>query len=151
MTTSTKFQVRDSNGTLSTEDSLRDAVLAAASHDMFGARFERMNDEGEIHPSHPMRFFSSRRHIGNNVYSIDPIKDNFNAESNLADDDAAERDVAEQVKKQGYLHSKHTIEIVELTFEDDVLTHVDGLTVEEILADIGDEDDTVELIRSIYE
>jgi hypothetical protein len=149
MTITTKFQVRDNSGVISTDDSLRDAILNAARSDMYGARFERMNDEGDIHPSFPMRFFSSGRHIGNNAYSINPTKDAYIFESNLADDDAAENEVAAQVFKRGY-YGRDDITIVELTYDDSLLTHVDGRTVEDLLDDEDDEDATIELIRAIY-
>ena len=142
MTTTTKFQVRNCHGAIETHDTLSAAVLAAAQEDGYGSVYQR-DDDGV------MRLYSSRKHIGNNNYF--PKDDEaFQAESILADDDAAENDVAEQILKRGVFHSKHELDIAKLTFENGILTHVDGKTVEDMLADIGDDDDTVELIRSMY-
>ena len=141
-----KFQVRDSNGNVGyPSNDLRGAVLEAAGHDGWGAAFQR--DE-----SGAMRLYSSRSHLGNNPYF--PAEDDaFQASSDLIDDDAAEADVAEQIRSKGVLHSRYReLEIVELTFEGDVLTHIDGRTPEEIIAQDfdGDEDTTVEMIRGLY-
>ena len=140
MTTVTKFQVRDTNGVVETCVTLPNAVLAAVGEDGYGAVFQR--DENGA-----MRLYSSRKHIGNNIYFPD-TNEAFSAESNLAEDDAAKLEVAEQVLKAGVLHSRHTLEIVLLTFAGDSLTEVDGKTIAEIAAEM---DVSIEDVRNIYQ
>lgn len=139
-----KFQVRDCNGNVGyPSNDLRGAVLEAAGHDGWGATFQR-DAEGA------MRLYSSRSHIGNNLYF--PVEsDAFGASSSLADDDAAEANVAEQVRSKGVLHSRYReLEIVELTFEGDTLTHIDGRTLAEVATDFDDDEITAETVRGMY-
>lgn len=140
MTKVTKYQVRDTNGVVATRTTLRDAVLAAASDDGYGAVFQR--DENGA-----MRLYSSRKHIGNNIYFPAP-NEAFSAESSLSDDTLAENDVAEKVLSGGVLLSRHSLEVVVLNFNDEILSDVDGKAV----IDIAEEMDiSVEDVRKIYQ
>lgn len=137
-----KYQVLNENGgTICGQDNtLRDAVLSAAGHDGWGAEYAR-DSEGA------MRLFSSHDYIGNNTYNRQ-ADDAFAPSSDLADDGAAEDDVAAQVFKRGVLHSRYRLEIVMLTYNDaDVLTHVDGRAVEELAAEA---EQSVENVRRHY-
>jgi hypothetical protein len=139
----TKYQVIGQVGEPigSQDNTLRDAVLAAAGHNGWGAQYAR-DDEGA------MRLFSSRGHIGNNPYCRLP-EDAFFPSSDLKDDGAAEDDVAAQVFKRGALHSRYKLDIVMLTYDDaNVLTHVDGRAVEELAAEA---EQSVEDVRRYYE
>ena len=85
---------------------LRDAVLAAASYDGYGAVFQRDKNG-------TMRLYSSARHLGNNPYF--PVdKDAFSSVSDLADDAEAEADVARQVYEGGILHYRYDLDIIEI-------------------------------------
>ena len=140
MISSTKFQVRDSNGPVKTCDTLRDAVLAAAKEDGYGAIYQRDADGA-------MRLYSSRVHIGNNSY-FPKSNEAFSAMSVLEDDDAAEIEVAAQVYKTGVYHSKHNLEIVQLTFLNGSLSAIDGKPIEQVAEewDISTDD-----VRGIYQ
>lgn len=140
MTTATKFQVRDSNGTVETCDTLRDAVLAAAREDGYGAVYQR--DENGA-----MCLYSSRNHIGNNIY-FPQDSDSFPQYSLLPDDASAEIDVAAKIYKTGVFHSRHNLDIVELTFVDGTLAAIDGKTLEQL---VEDWDIPAEDIRGIYQ
>lgn len=139
MSSVTKFQVRDDYGTISTQNNVRDAVLAAAGYDGYGAVYKR--DENGA-----MRLYSSRTHIGNNIYFPKP-NEAFAAESMLNDDELAEIAVAIDVMTSGVLHSNKTLEIAVLTFKNDLLTDVDGKSVE-ALAEEWDVD--VSDVRKMY-
>lgn len=143
MTTATKFQIRSNNGVIDTHNSIVDAVLAAAGHDGWGARFLR-DDEGL------MRLFSSFGHIGNNDYIPNLDRDGWRkASSVMIDDDAAIADVANQIYfGSDALHSRYDLEIVTLNYINDELTMVDGKPVSEIAEDM---DISVEDVCGIYQ
>lgn len=149
MTKTTKYLVQSQDGSPvgSPHDNLVDAVLDAASYDGFGACFLRMNDEGDEHPSFPMRFFSSRTHIGNNPYMPDAKTDAFEAESDLTDDSAAKAAVASAIYTKGILHSRYPMTIEELHFTDGVLTGVGHQSLQELADDL---DATVDQVRESY-
>lgn len=142
-----KFQVMNESGEPIGQacDSLREAVLDAAAHDGWGACMQR-DDEGD------MRLYSSRYHIGNNPYLPRP-RDAFSAWSSLPDDDAAEAQLAEEVRKNGVLHSRYRLKIIELTYDGQLLTHIDGRSLKTIIReDYGDADGiTADSIRNWYE
>jgi hypothetical protein len=141
----TRFQVHNANGIITNHDysSLRDAVLGAARHDGWGAMYQR-DEEGV------MRLFSSKYHIGNNPYR--PQKDDaFQAESLCQRDDEAETDVAEQILKSGVLHSRYSdLEIIKLTYDCGVLTHIDGRALAEVVAELDDGEIGMDTIRTWY-
>ncbi|MDR1853470.1 MAG: hypothetical protein LBR05_00995 [Azoarcus sp.] len=148
MTTITMYQVTDDYEPVGwPHDTLTEAVLEAAGEDGYGARFLRMDDDGNIAPENPMRLFSGRHHIGNNPYIPQPA-DAFAPESTLEDDFAAMAEVAQKVYAGGVLHSKYAPEIRELTYTDGVLTHVDGVTLEQMAEDL---DTTVDDIRDYWD
>lgn len=86
--------------TVCTANNLSDAVLAAAGYDGWGALYRR-DDDGR------MRLYSSRFHIGNNIY-IPRDSDAFFDVSGLLDDDDAMLDVATQIYKRGVFHSRYS-------------------------------------------
>lgn len=112
MTSNLSFRVVDNdlNCVAGPVKTLREAILAAARHDGYGACFERMDSEGHIHPTFPMRLFSSRRHIGNNPY-FPSANDAFAPESKKTGDVAAQDEVALEVFLRGVLHSKYLLNI----------------------------------------
>lgn len=89
---------------------LRQAVLAAVRHDGYGGCFERMNFEGHIHPTFPMRLFTSRRHIGNNPY-FPTAQESFAPHSLKLDDMLAQDEVALEIFLAGTLHYRHQLKI----------------------------------------
>ncbi len=139
-----KFQVRGANGNVNHQHAkLRDAVLEAARYDGWGASFRR--DDAGV-----MRLFSSRFHIGNNPY-FPKEGDDFDAASCLENDADAEAEVAAQTRKAGVLHSRYRdIEIVELTYDGCVLTHIDGRSLADVAAEFGDSEINVETVRNWY-
>lgn len=149
MTTLTKYQVEHQDGSKlgQKHGSLVDAVLEAAGHDGFHARFERMDDEGNIAPTNAMRLFSGSKHIGNNPYVPDP-RDAFGFESALLDDEAAMAEVAQKVYMSGVYHSRYKLDIVELTYADGVLMQVGKQSVERLAEDA---DSSVEAVRKYWD
>ena len=139
-----KFQVRGANGNVNQQHTkLRDAVLDAARYDGWGAIFRR--DEQGV-----MRLLSSPFHIGNNPY-FPKDGDAFQAASRLEKDEDAEADVAAQICSAGVLHSRYSdLAIVELTYDGDVLTHIDGRSLADLAAEFDDSEISVETVRSWY-
>ncbi len=139
-----KFQVRNNDEVIYLSNDLRGAVLEAAKYDGWGAIFQR-DEDGY------MRLYSSNHHIGNNPY-FPGKNDAFCASSDLIDDAAAEADLAEKIISKGILHSRYyrEMEIVELTYDGDTLTHIDGRTPEEIIDQDFFGDMTVDEIRGRY-
>ena len=90
---------------------LREAVLAAARHNGYGASFERMDSFGHIHPSFPMRLFSSKGVIGSNPY-FPCAAEALVPESNKSIDESAQDEVALEVYLMGVLHSHCQLTIV---------------------------------------
>ncbi len=144
--TTIKFQIRDTSGNSGgIHDTLSDAVLSAAQYDGWGAVYQRDVD-GD------MRLYSSRAHIGNNPY-VPGQSDEFFAYSSIIDDDTAIAVVAGLIYKSGVLHSRYQdLSIIELTYDGDVLTHIEGRTPEEIIEQDfgGDEEITVATVRGWY-
>lgn len=91
-------------------ETLADAVLAAATHDGYGAAYARDGNGN-------MRLCSSGRHIGNNVYTPTE-RDAFAPASALPDDDEAIAQVAERIYRHGALHSHYKMGIVEVSYDD---------------------------------
>lgn len=85
------------------------AVLAAATYDGWGGRFQR-DETGD------MRLYSSKGHIGNNTYFPAEGEEFFPA-SSKADDSEAIAEVALEVFKRGVLHSRYQMEIVTVTYD----------------------------------
>lgn len=136
----TKYQVVGNDGKLIDGpcNTVRAAVLTAAKHDGFGACFARIDEAGDINPKAGMRLYSSARHIGNNPY-FPVLRDAFRGESELVADDAAMDEVAELVRQNGVLHSRYSLQILELDYsEAGELVAVDGRD----LADLAAEMDT---------
>lgn len=129
-------------------DRLADAVLAAAGHDGYGAEYLRMNDDGEIDPTAPLRLFSSPRHIGNNPY-FPEWRHRFYPCSAKPDEEAARDEVAAELWKEGLLHSQFNkpgsgMEIFALEYDDaGRLQVVDGQTVEQLAQDAESDADAV--------
>lgn len=97
---------------------LREAVLEAARYDGWGALFERMDYQGFVHKSFPMRLFSSKGFLGNNAYLPLPQDAFSTASSTHPDDTVAQDEVAAQVLAAGVLHSKYRLSVDEFTFDD---------------------------------
>lgn len=89
---------------------LADAVIMAAVHDGWGARYMR-DESGE------MRLYASRWHIGNNVYI--PKDDEGSIDSSSKPDDAeAISEVAQDIFNRGALHNKYDMSIVTVIYDD---------------------------------
>ena len=136
MTSYNYYIVRDNNGTIiDGDENIACAVLSAAQHDMYGAEFAR-NSLGN------MVIYRGNRHLGNNIYRRNDSDEVIMPYSSLADDDAAEAELAKALWKKGNLHVRFDMTIQELTYEDGTLTHVDGQPIAEYHRDIhGDDPD----------
>jgi hypothetical protein len=130
-TTETKYQPHDHNGLVGSQcDSLSSAILEAACYDGWAAGFYRLDEDGNECAGAPMGLYTSRSSLRG--WAWRPTKHDqwypFLAESENPDDDAAMEEVAQKLTKyvKNGFHARYNIQIVELTYVDDVLDAVDG-------------------------
>lgn len=142
MTTSTWFLAENNGEFRAGNYSLVSAVLDAASYDGWGAAFARLGDDGEEDAQAPMRLYQSPRHIGNNPYFPVP-KDAYFPSSALLNDDAAQAELAEKLVIGEMFHGGDSWSFYELTYTDDVLTHVDARPLIELVGTFGESLDDV--------
>jgi hypothetical protein len=130
-----KFKVTDNGGRkIDIVDSLSEAVLIAASHDGYGAMYARDEDGS-------MCLYSTDRHWGNNVCEKSDCTP-FHPDSDLTNDEAAIEDVANKINNSGLMHSRYTMGIEKLIFENGVLIEADNTTVAESYAECCDPEET---------
>ena len=137
MTTSTWFLAENNGEFKAGDDSLVGCVLEAASYEGWGAAFARLGDDGEEDPQAPMRLYQSPRQIGNNAYFPVP-KDAYYPSSSLLDDDAAQAELAKKLSIGQMFHNRDSWSFYELTYTNDVLTHVDARPLIELVGTFGD-------------
>jgi hypothetical protein len=113
-------------------EELADAVFWAAVHDGWGARYMR-DESGE------MRLYSSRWHIGNNVYIPKDDEGSIDSSSN-PDDAEAISEVAQDIFNRGCsLHNKYDMSIVTVTYDDaGQVKTINGETLSDRNSDMDD-------------
>lgn len=127
---STLFQVTFKNRLLGVKhDKLSDAVLQGMSTEGYKSAFLRMDDEGQIAQTNPMRLFCGK--ASSEDFSFTP-GDALRYQSTQAEDAAAIAEVAEQIYRVGRAHKLFDFAIQQLTYTDGALTHLDGLALGEI-------------------
>ena len=130
--TSTLFQVSFKHRLLGGKHAqLADAVLTGISTEGYKAAYLRMDDEGNIARTNPMRIFCGKARSEDLTYSPDEA---LRFQSNLQDDAAAIEEVAEQIYQAGSKHKLFDFNIQTLTYTDGSLTHLDGVSIAEIAA-----------------
>jgi hypothetical protein len=143
----TKYQVRNPNDTSDreTHPTLEEAVLCAASHDGWGAAYQR-DDDGV------MRLYSSRRHIGNNPYILHEGDASY-AGSSLDDNTDAINELASEIYAKGVLHSKYSyLGIAQLEYDDvGVLTRADSVPISKLVENFDDPEIDEAVVRAMYD
>jgi len=130
--TSTLFQVSFKHRLLGGKHAqLADAVLTGMSTEGYKAAYLRMDDEGNIARTNPMRIFCGKANSEDFTYSPG---DALSYQSTLQDDAAAIAEVAEKIYRAGSMHKLFDFDIQTLTYADGALTHLDGVSVREIAA-----------------
>ena len=128
--TSTLFQVSFKHRLLGGKHAqLADAVLTGMSTEGYKAAYLRMDDEGNIAHTNPMRIFCGKANSEDFTYTPG---DALSYQSTLQDDAAAIAEVAEKIHQAASRHKLFDFEIQTLTYTNGALSHLDGVSVREI-------------------
>lgn len=135
-----KYQIQNASGeSICIQETIRDAVLSAAAHDGYVTEFKRDSNGA-------MRLYTSSKHIGNNGY-FPKENEAFSAESLNENDDEAEVEVANEIFTSGVFHSKYSLRIAVLEYENNELQSIDGVSLSKMSID---SEISVEDLKEIY-
>ena len=130
--TSTIFQVSFKHRLLGGKHAqLADAVITGMSTEGYKAAYLRMDDEGNIAHTNPMRIFCGKASAEDFTYTPG---DALSYQSTLQDDAAAIAEVAEKIHQAASRHKILDFDIQTLSYTNGALTHLDGVPVVEIAA-----------------